>query len=298
VEPIVLTDTAGGLTPWHSEQVEAGRILLFPSVPLKLSDRDCQFLLGLGQAEASYHKNIAYRPAQDKVTGAANGSDRERLRRVLKDYRSQAAELVARLLPHYARSWRVDFASFRPFREESRSLSLHARNDLLHIDAFPSRPTQGDRILRFFTNLNPERARVWLTSEPFGALAERFCQDAGLREAARWRCFPLGRAFARLTRRARLRQFARSPYDVLMRRFHDFLKENRQFQETAPKTRVEFPPKSSWLVFTDTASHAVVSGRFALEQTFIVSRDALLRPEQAPLRVLERLVGVSLTWND
>jgi hypothetical protein len=40
----------------------------------------------------------------------------------------------------------------------------------------------------------------------------------------------------------------------------------------------------------------VLSGQFALEQTFIVSRQAMLAPEHAPLGVLERLTGMPLIW--
>jgi hypothetical protein len=42
-------------------------------------------------------------------------------------------------------------------------------------------------------------------------------------------------------------------------------------------------------------SHAVLSGQFALEQTFIISTSALALPEKAPVRVLERIAGCPLT---
>lgn len=295
MEPIVLKDATQELSSWHIERLEAGQILLFPQMPLELSEEDYRFLLRQRQTEASYHKNIAYRPAQDTLTGAASGSDREQLRSVLRAYAQQSARLLRRWLPHYAADLRLEFTSYRPFEEQGRKLSLHSRNDLLHVDAFPTRPTHGDRILRFFSNLNLEKPRVWLTSEPFEALAMRFAGEAGLLEAARQRPSPLRSGIARLARRVGLRRFTASPYDLLMHRFHNFLKENQQFQASCPKTRSEFPPKSSWLVFTDTASHAVLSGQFALEQTFIVPRHALLCPETAPVTVLERLAGVPLT---
>ena len=40
--------------------------------------------------------------------------------------------------------------SYRPVEEATRKLRLKARNDLLHVDAFPTRPTNGWRILRCF----------------------------------------------------------------------------------------------------------------------------------------------------
>ena len=87
---------------------------------------------------------------------------------------------------------------------------------------------------------------------------------------------------------------AGSPYDKFMLRFHDYLKENRLFQDNFPKTRIEFPPLSSWLVYTDTVPHAVLSGRYALEQTYIVPMDAMVAPDKAPLRILEKMCGADL----
>ncbi len=292
----IINDSGGELNSWHYEHLEAGGILLFPQMPLEISVEDCRFLLRQRQTGASYHKNIAYRPGPDILTGVARGTDREQLRRILRCYSQQATGLLARLLPRYAEKSRLDFTSYRPFEEEGRKLPLHSRNDLLHVDAFPTRPTHGDRILRFFTNLNPQQPRVWLTTEPFEALTKAFAGEARLVEEARRHSSPFRQALAGFGRVAGFRSLDRSPYDALMHRFHNFLKENRQFQETWPKARLEFPPKSSWIVFTDMLSHAVLAGQFALEQTFIVSRQALLKPEDAPISVLERLTGVPLTW--
>jgi hypothetical protein len=48
------------------------------------------------------------------------------------------------------------------------------------------------------------------------------------------------------------------------------------------------------MVYTDMTSHAVLSGQYALEQTYIVSKDAMVTPEKAPVRVLEKMVGAAL----
>jgi hypothetical protein len=46
----------------------------------------------------------------------------------------------------------------------------------LHVDAFPSRPIRGERILRVFTNIHPDstQARVWRVGEPFEDIARRY----------------------------------------------------------------------------------------------------------------------------
>jgi 3-deoxy-D-manno-oct-2-ulosonic acid (Kdo) hydroxylase len=296
MELVAVKETSAELTPDFYEQLEAGNILFFPQTPIRLSEEDESFLSSQRQSEASYHKNIAYRPLKDVLTGAGRGSDAERLRRVMREFSRQAGQLLARLLARYAKGWQLDFASFRPFEEAGRNLSLHSRNDLLHFDAFPTRPTHGDRILRFFVNLNPERPRVWLTTDGFEPLVERFAEEAGLLKIGRRAARPLRRRMATVARSLHLSQFSRSPYDAAMHRFHNYLKENEPFQKTCLKQLWEFPPQSSWLVFTDMVSHAVLSGQLALEQTFIVPRRLMLRPELAPASVLERLVGEPVVW--
>jgi hypothetical protein len=86
----------------------------------------------------------------------------------------------------------------------------------------------------------------------------------------------------------------RPPYDQFMLRFHHYLKESENFQRECPKDRWEFPPNSTWICFTDTTSHACISGQYALEQTFIVHRGSLIRPEKAPIAILERMAGFPL----
>jgi len=45
------------------------------------------------------------------------------------------------------------------------------------------------------------------------------------------------------------------------------------------------------MVYTDGVPHAVLSGQYALEQTFIVPAQALVSPQAAPVTVLEALTG-------
>jgi hypothetical protein len=89
---------------------------------------------------------------------------------------------------------------------------------------------------------------------------------------------------------------ARSAYDEFMLRFHHFLKANQDYQEReATKVTHRFPPGSTWIVFTDMVSHAVLSGQYALEQTLIVARASLALPDRAPIAILERLAGARLS---
>ncbi|HEY2797660.1 MAG TPA: Kdo hydroxylase family protein [Thermoanaerobaculia bacterium] len=269
--------------------LEEGSILLFRSPPFPIPDADRDFLLSRRQSGGRLHKNIAYRPARDRVTGATGDrAERERLGRILRGYSKASLELLARLFPAYARSWHVDYASFRPIEEEGRSLPQTSRNDLMHVDAFPTRPTHGGRILRFFSNIHPTRAREWISGGTFDRLAPRYAVGSGLLAEAlrRGRPSPADRLLRALGARRELP----SAYDAFMLRFHDFLKSNAEFQG-GERERFSFPPGSSWIVLTDMVSHAVLSGQFALEQTVILSRGSLIAPESAPIAILERLAG-------
>ena len=50
-------------------RLEAGAVLYFPETPLPIPAQDQDFLLGSSQTESTLHKNIAYKPAQDKLSG-------------------------------------------------------------------------------------------------------------------------------------------------------------------------------------------------------------------------------------
>ena len=212
----------------------------------------------------------------------------------MRSYSHGVTTFLTQLLSPYAGKWRLDYASFRPFQEKGRQLRTRARNDLLHVDSFPTRPMHGSRILRFFTNINPIESRFWLTTDPFEKLAKTYGGAPGMP-------FPKGitqslverllRASKRIARKAGLPILLRSPYDVFMLNLHNYLKENEEFQKSCPKDHWEFPPNSCWAVYTDQVSHAAIAGQYALEQTLIIPQPALVRPEKSPLKVLEKLTG-------
>ena len=292
---------------WLAARLESGHILFFPAIPFPLPPDDRDFLLGLRQTSGKFHKNVAYRPLEDRLTGLDPREPSERKRRlgsILRQLSGDVARFIDETFPAYAGHVRRDFASFRPLEEKGRPSRVRARNDLLHTDAFPTRPTNGDRILRVFTNFNPTEPRVWHTSETFAGLAPRFAREAGLPRplsaphsllpGTTHQCRSAYSLLLGLGRLLGIPAAARSPYDRFMLRFHNFLKENQAFQETCTKQRWEFPPGSAWIVFSDMVSHAVLSGQFALEQTFIVSRSAMVQPDKAPIAILEGICGYPL----
>jgi hypothetical protein len=278
--------------------LEAGDILYFPQTPVPVPPDDLSFLLGQQQTDSSLHKNIAYKPNIDKLSGfdakVASPAAIDRLHRIMRSYSQSVVTFLTGFLSPYQANWQLDYASFRPQEEQGRDLPPRRRNDLLHTDAFPTRPTFGARILRFFNNIHPNRTRDWVVSDPFAETVKQFAP----RQIAPEPGSPLSRLGKGAARAiglgAAIPSVKRSPYDDFMMRFHNFLKENPRWQSECPKYSFQFPAGSSWMVYTDTVPHAVLAGQYALEQTFLVRPEAMVRPEVAPLHVLEEIAQAKL----
>ncbi len=97
------------------------------------------------------------------------------VRALIGRYQANARSLVDGLFPEYDGKLRVAPTSLRLHQVETRQTSWRKDDSRLHVDAFPSRPNYGERILRVFTNVNPHGApRVWRVGEPFEDMAKRF----------------------------------------------------------------------------------------------------------------------------
>ncbi len=291
--PLVEVSGARSESPrWYCDQLERGKIIFFRQIPFDFPQADRDFLLSQKQTGSRFHKNISYRPEQEILKGVASDSpDRERLHGAMRNFSSRAATFLRTFLAPYSEKLKMDFASFRPLEELNRDLPLHKRNDLLHVDAFPTRPTRGARILRFFVNINPSANRVWNVGEPFDSLIPQLAKEQHI--GPRFRS-PFSRALVHAAAVVGLPVADRSRYDEYMLYLHDWLKENTGFQQNWPKQQVVFPPGCAWMVYTDGVPHAVLSGQYALEQTFIVPREAFVNAEVAPVRVLERMTGMQM----
>ena len=278
----------------YCEMLERGQILVLRELPFQMPAEDRDFLVGQQWAELRLHKNVSYRPQEDALRGVAgDAATVERVHSILRNYSRHVIEFAGKFLLPYAGKWTLDFANFRPFEEERRGLPLHKRNDLLHVDAFPTRPTGGARILRIFTNLSPNKPRMWqTTAEGFEALARHFGEDAGLLHIAEESLFT--RTVHDLSEKLGFRMAGRTPYEMFMLRFHEYLKENAAFQRNCPRVDLEFPPLATWLMFTDCVAHAVLSGQYAIEQTLLIPPVALVAPKHAPFKILEKIAGCTL----
>jgi len=286
------------LRDWCS-RLEAGDVLYFPQTPVPIPPDDLTFLLGQQQTSSTLHKNIAYKPDRDKLSGvdekAAAPAEVARMHEVMQRYSKSIERFLSGFLASYQQRWRLDYASFRPLEEKGRDLPVRRRNDLLHTDAFPTRPTHGWRILRFFHNIHPTRTRDWVVGEPFARVVGAFTpgkltipqSDSPVVRAGKQLAQAVG--FAAL-----VPQWKRGPYDEFMMRLHNTMKEDSAFQASCVREEVQFSPGSSWMVYTETVPHAVLGGQYALEQTFLVDPAAMVTPDSAPIAILEKLAGSRL----
>jgi hypothetical protein len=279
--------------------LEAGGILYFPQTPVPIPAADLEFLLGQRQTGSSLHKNIAYKPGRDQLSGAdekaASTADIQQLHDVMRRYSASVNSFLSGFLAPYARRWQLDYASFRPLEEEGRDLPVRRRNDLLHTDAFPTRPTRGWRILRFFHNIHPTRTRDWVVGDAFGKVVGAFAPGKLATPRPDSPVTRAGKHLAKATGLAQLvPQWKRTPYDEFMMRLHNAMKEDTGFQSSCKRESVQFAPGSSWMVYTETVPHAVLGGQYALEQTFLVDPGAMVTPDSAPIAVLEKMAGARL----
>ena len=281
-----LTDWGAAVTASDEALIaalEAGKVLYFPRLAFQVRPAERRLLAP--SVLAPDVRNISL-DANGRLKGVAGDEAMQHdVSAMIGRFRAQAQQLIHGLLPHYTPALRLAPTSYRPVQVETRTQSWRADDKRMHVDAFPSRPNYGERILRVFTNVNPEGVpRVWRVGEPFETVATRFLPSA--KPYVRWQ--------ARLLRTLRVTKALRSEYDHLMLQLHDAMKSDLDYQANGPQQRVPFPPGSVWVCFSDQTSHAVMSGQYMLEQTFHLPAARQYNPDSSPLAILSRLTGRTL----
>jgi len=262
-------------------RLENGGILFFPKLAFALRPEEKTILSPFCAHPRS--KNISFNADTEKVHGAAdNFLHTTLLKTMLQRYANSARELICTLLPAYANAVEVGRTSFRPAQIAGRATSYRQDDTRLHVDAFPASPIQGRRILRVFTNINPEhQPRHWRVGEPFMDVAKKFLP---LVKRQKW-------LVSRLLKLFNMTKSYRTEYDHIMLQIHDRMKADLEYQSHAPQTHIYFPANTTWIVQTDHVSHAAMAGQYVLEQTFYLPVNAMANPELSPLRSLESLTG-------
>ncbi|MGQ0741931.1 MAG: Kdo hydroxylase family protein [Alphaproteobacteria bacterium] len=261
------------------DALESGKVLYLPRLAFELSRSEERLLTPT--IANSHAKNVSYDPKADKLKGAtACEADLTAIRAMLRRYYEYSRKLVEALLPRYTGSLEPGRTSFRPVEIKGRPISSRKDDTRLHIDAFPSTPMANRRILRVFTNVNPEgKTRDWRLGEPFETVATRY--------ASKLRNQVPGSAW--VMKKVGMTRGKRTAYDHLMLKLHDAMKADVAYQKSAVQNAFRFPPGATWVVFTDMTSHAAMGGQHLFEQTFYLPVSAMEHEGRAPLRVLERL---------
>jgi len=268
--------------------VEDGMVLSFPQLPFVLGESERRFLDSRwadGKA-----KNISVRWGAEHPDGELRGAlgdaaDLAALKAMIVRYAEQSEAFALRLFPHYRTHLQRGNTSFRPVDVAGRETSWRKDDTRLHIDAFPSNPMHGTRLLRVFCNVNPNgEPRRWRVGEPFEAHAQRYLPAIARPLAgSAWLMHAVG-----VTKRRR------TEYDHMMLQLHDRAKADAAFQSGSPQARVDFAPRTTWVVFSDQVLHAAMGGQHMMEQTFYLAPERQHRPEASPLGILERLTGRTL----
>jgi hypothetical protein len=264
--------------------LERGKVLYFSGLRFAIEGREAA-LLDPALADPK-RKNISLDPISGVLRGVVGDVDTQSaVRALVARYQENARTLVDGLFPEYSGKLRAAPTSLRLMQVETRHTSWRKDDSRLHVDAFPSRPNRGERIMRVFANVNPNGLpRVWRVGEPFEQMAERFLPQIK----------PQMPGSAWLLELLHITKSRRTEYDHLMLHLHDGMKADLGYQKSSPQETMPFPPGSVWICFSDQTSHAAMSGQFMMEQTFFLPVGAMVEPECAPLGILERLKSRAL----
>ncbi|CAM4164093.1 Kdo hydroxylase family protein [Comamonas aquatilis] len=266
--------------PEWTAAVEAGKLLYFPSLAFDLTEQEKSLLRP--DVRDPKARNISLNVDGSIKGVAGDEATQQQVAAMVGRFRDQATALIAGLFPDYMPVVRMAPTSYRPSQVETRAQSWRADDKRMHVDAFPSRPNYGERILRVFTNVNPHgQPRVWRVGEPFEAVARKFLPRA--KPYVRWQ--------AKALEMLHVTKSFRSEYDHLMLQLHDGMKGDLNYQQNAPQETVPFAAGSTWVCFSDQAVHAVMAGQYMLEQTLFLPPGSEYDKEASPLAILTRLKG-------
>lgn len=260
--------------------LESGKVLCFSGLPFELSPDEKRLLSPSVLNEKS--RNVSLNEKGELKGANVDPVVQAQLTELIGRFKGQALDLLNSIAPGYTPNLRVAPTSFRPLKVEDRKQSIRADDRRIHVDAFPSRPNYGERILRVFININPEGTpRVWRVGERFETVAERFLPRA--KPYSAWQ--------AKLLAQLRITKSVRSEYDHLMLQLHDLMKHDEAYQAKANDDLFEFAPGAVWVCYSDLVPHGVLSGQYMMEQTCHLQVKHQNNPEKSPLAILGRMRG-------
>jgi hypothetical protein len=282
---IDMADVGHGNPAWIAA-LEAGKVLYFPNFAQHgFTPQKEELALFREDIRDPKTRNISL-SASGELKGVVGDEDTKALMAgMIGRFRAQAEGLLGNLVPRYGEHLRRGATSFRPSVVQNRVQSWRADDRRMHVDAFPSRPNYGERLLRVFTNVNQDgEPRVWRVGEPFEDVARRFLPKA--KPYSAWQ--------AKVLNALHVTKSLRSEYDHLMLQLHDGMKSDLDYQKNAPQVTFGFPPGCAWVCFSDQTSHAVMAGQYMMEHTLQLSPMHQYDRDASPLAILTRMKGHAL----
>lgn len=282
---IDMADVGHGNPAWIAA-LEAGKVLYFPNFGQHgFAPQKEELTLFREDIRDPKTRNISLSASGDLKGVAGDDATRALMAGMIGRFRAEAEGLLANLVPRYGEHLRRGATSFRPAVVQNRVQSWRADDRRMHVDAFPSRPNYGERLLRVFTNVNPEGApRVWRVGEPFQDVARRFLPK--VKPYSAWQ--------AKVLKLLHVTKSLRSEYDHIMLQLHDAMKSDLDYQKNAPQVTFDFPPGCAWVCFSDQTSHAVMAGQYMMEHTLQLSPMQQYDKDASPLAILTRMQGHAL----
>jgi hypothetical protein len=282
---IDMADVGHGNPAWIAA-LEAGKVLYFPNFGERgFAPQKEELALFREDIRDPKIRNISLSTAGDLKGVVGDDGTRALMAGMIGRFRAEAEGLLANLVPRYGEHLRRGATSFRPSVVQNRVQSWRADDRRMHVDAFPSRPNYGERLLRVFTNVNLEgEPRVWRVGEPFEDVARRFLPK--VKPYSAWQ--------AKVLNALHVTKSLRSEYDHIMLQLHDAMKSDLDYQKNAPQVTFNFPPGCAWVCFSDQTSHAVMAGQYMMEHTLQLSPMHQYDKEASPLAILTRMQGHAL----
>lgn len=282
---IDMADVGHGNPAWIAA-LEAGKVLYFPNFAQHgFTPQKEELALFREDIRDPKIRNISLSTSGDLKGVVGDDATKALMAGMIGRFRAEAESLLGNLVPRYGEHLRRGATSFRPAVVQNRVQSWRADDRRMHVDAFPSRPNYGERLLRVFTNVNPEgEPRVWRVGEPFEDVARRFLPK--VKPYSAWQ--------AKVLKALHVTKSLRSEYDHIMLQLHDAMKSDLDYQKNAPQVTFNFPPGCAWVCFSDQTSHAVMAGQYMMEHTLQLSPMHQYDKDASPLAILTRMRGHAL----
>lgn len=205
----------------------------------------------------------------------------------LKKYSQNVLNFLSKLLTCYTNDISLSYTRFLPSQETKKAKI----DNLLNIDIFNKKELLGNRVLCFCSNIDTKNTINYVTSENFESIVKKYTQSNDLtvpsiRTTSIYK--KVENKMKKAIKSIGISVNINSPYDNFMMKLQHFLKNNEKFQKEAKKNKCEFLPNTSWVFFSDAIAHSTIEGQNLLQQSLVVSKNALVNPEKSPLSVLER----------